>query len=131
MAYEKHVLTMTFPAGGDLSASSNLYKFVEISTSGTVTVCNGATDRPLGVLQSLGTTGQAVAVCMLGISKVQADADLAIGDLIGTSADGQADAKTVSTDATEYVVGVCIENTSAAADFTTCTINCMNPHRAA
>ena len=131
MAVELHTLVWTFPAGGDLSATSNLYKFVELATDGSVTVCNGATDRPIGVLTSLGTTGRAVSVCLLGICKVQADADLAIGNLIGTSADGQADAKTPGTDTTEYAVGTVLENTGAAGDYTTCTINCMNPHRAA
>lgn len=131
MAAEKHVLTTTFTAGADLSAIGNLYKFVKIASAGTVTVCDGATDIPIGVLQSLAPSGKAVAVCMLGISKIQADADLAIGNLVGTSADGQADAKTVASDSTEYAVGVCLENTGAAGDYTMCSLNCVNPHRAA
>lgn len=130
MAVEKHVLTMTFPAGPSLTSQSNLYKFVNISGTGTVSVCTGATDLPLGVLQNLPASGDAAAVCMLGISKVRADANLAIGDLIGTSASGQADAKIPGTDTTQYVCGRVLEDTGAAGDFTTCSIDCLAPHRA-
>ena len=66
-----------------------------------------------------------------GISKVSADAALAIGQLIGTAADGQADAKTVGTDTTQYVVGNVLVAAGAAGEMATTTVNCLNPHRAA
>ena len=65
-----------------------------------------------------------------GISKVSSDAALSIGNQIGTSADGQADAKTAGSDTTEYVVGVVLEASSGAGALATATVNCLNPHRA-
>lgn len=130
MAYEKPVMSITLEAGEDLSAKQ--YYFVEINTStGKAEVCDAATDLPIGVLQNSPASGELAEILVLGISKVSADADLGIGDLIGPSADGQADAKVVSTDSTEYVVGRCISDPSGAGSLATCLINCLNPHRAA
>lgn len=118
-----------FTASADLS--THQYKFVKISGVQTVTVCAAATDRPIGVLQNAPASGQAAEICVVGISKVSSDAALARDVLIGTSADGQADAKTPGTDTTEYVCGVVLIATGAANDLATCLIDCMAPHRAA
>lgn len=128
MAYEIPVLTIGLEAGGDLTAGQ--YKFVEIATTGKVSICNAATDKPIGVLQNKPNTGETAEVMVIGVTKVQGDADLAIGDLIGTSADGQADAKTPGTDTTEYVVGMVIQDNAAAGGYATAAINCATPHRA-
>lgn len=129
MTYEGTAVDWTFVAAADLSAAQ--YKFVELDANGKVTVCNAATDIPVGVLQNDPASGEAATVRVFGISKVAADAALTIGNLIGTSADGQADAKTPGTDTTEYVVGRVLTATSAAAELATAYINCLNPHRAA
>lgn len=111
--------------------STKQFYFVEQSTStGKVDVCNAATDKPLGVLQNKPRAGETAVVRMFGVSKVSADANLAIDDLIGTSADGQADAKIVGTDITEYVVGRVIGENSVAGGLISAAINCMTPHRA-
>ena len=130
MAWEIPVLCVSFEAGEDLSAKQ--YYFVEINTtSGKAEVCDAATDLPIGVLQNAPESGEEATVMVMGVSKVSGDADLAIGDLIGTSGDGQADAKTVGTDTTEYVVGRVIGENTAAGGLVTAYINCLNPHRAA
>lgn len=118
-----------FTASADLSAKQ--YYFVKISGANTVTVCAAATDVPCGVLQNAPASGAAAEVVALGISKVSSDAALSRGNLIGTSGDGQADAKTPGTDTTEYVCGQVLVATGAAGDLATAYINCMNPHRAA
>ena len=60
------------------------------------------------------------------------DAALATaGTLIGTSADGQADAKVPGTDTTEYIVGRTIEVSTNAGDLIACVVNCASPSRAA
>ncbi|MCA9898496.1 MAG: hypothetical protein KC433_09920 [Anaerolineales bacterium] len=118
-----------FTASADLSGKQ--FYFVKLSGAGTVTVCAAATDVPIGVLQNKPTSGQAAEVMMLGISKVSSDAALSRGNLIGTSGDGQADAKTPGTDTTEYVVGQVIEASTAAGGLATAAINCLNPVRAA
>ena len=117
-------------AGADLSAKQ--YHFVKLNGTGTqVVACNGVTDKPIGVLQNKPTSGQAAEVMMLGISKVVGDANLAIDDLIGTSADGQAAAYVPGTDTTKYVVGRVLTENTAAGGIISAYINTMNPHRGA
>ena len=123
-------------SGEDLSASTVAFKFVKLSADRTVVVCSGATDKPIGVLQAptpTSATGQAVSVVGFGVTKVQADASLTYGTLIGTSADGQADAKTPGTDTTEYICGQVIEvaGGTTAGNYITAFINCANIGRAA
>lgn len=120
----------TRKAGADLSSSQ--YKFVKLNASGEVIACAAATDKPYGVLQNTPISGATADVLIVGITKVQADAALATpGTLIGTSADGQADAKTPGTDTTEYVVGQTIGTAGAAGELLTVVVNCASPARAA
>lgn len=107
-------IVVSLKAGADLSAKQ--YYFVELDSNGAVTACNGATDKAIGVLQNDPTSGQAALVCILGRTKVIADAAIAIGDLLGTSADGQADPKTPGTDTTEYVKGIATKAASNAGE---------------
>lgn len=116
-------------AAADLSAKQ--YYFVKLASATTVNVCSALTDVPIGVLQNTPTSGQAAEVLALGVSKVSGDENLAAGSLIGPSADGQADIRTIGTDTTHYVVGQVILDNSAAGGIATATINCLNPHRAA
>lgn len=131
MAYEinNYSLKITLIAGADLSAAQ--YKFVEIGTGGVVTVCNGATDKPIGVLQNAPTSGQEAEIVVAGGTKVVASASLAVGTLIGTDNAGKADAKVVGTDTTEYVVGTIIYPAGADGEIATAVVNCAAPHRAA
>lgn len=130
MATEKPLFLMSFEAGGDLSTKQ--FHFVKLSGTGRgVVICDGATDKPIGVLQNKPTSGQIAEVMVIGLSKVSGDADLAIGDLIGTSGDGQADAKTPGTDTTEYVVGRVIDENGAAGGLVSALINCINIGRGA
>lgn len=132
MAYEgPQIKLVGLTAAADLSAAGNQYKFVELVGNNSVNVCNGATDRPIGVLQNRPKSGEAAEVVAIGVTKVQADAQLTAGLLIGTSADGQADSKVPGTDTTEYVVGVVLQGASAAAALATALINCASPARAA
>lgn len=79
---------VTVLAGADISGSQ--YKFLEI-TSDEVTVANASGEKALGVLQNKpDAQGKPAQVRVLGISKIQSDEALAVGDLIATSADGQA-----------------------------------------
>lgn len=130
MAYEgAQIKVPGLKASADLSAKQ--YYFVKLSGAATVDVCAAATDKPIGVLQNAPASGEEAEVCCYGVTKVSADAALSAGALIGTSSDGQADAKTPGTDTTEYVVGQVIEATGAAAGLATALVNCANPHRAA
>lgn len=129
MATERPVLIRTFKAAADLSAKQ--YHFVEITAANTVNACNAATDIPIGVLQNKpDAAGKPAEVMMLGISKVVADGTLTAGALLGTSADGQGDAKTAGTDTTEYICGRCIVAASGAGEIVECAVNCLSPARA-
>lgn len=129
MAYEIPVLVISLKAAADLSALQ--FYFVKLDSSGDVVVCAAATDVPVGVLQNEPTSGQTAEVLVLGVSKINSDAALSIGNLIGTASDGQADAKTPGSDTSEYVVGRVLEASGAAGGYATAMINCLNPHRAA
>jgi hypothetical protein len=130
MAFEGAQMKLTgVTASADLSTKQ--YYFVKMSGERTVTVCAGATDKPIGVLQNNPTSGQAAEVCVVGQTKVSGDGDLNYGDLIGTSGDGQADAKTAGTDTTEYICGQVIQGNGAAGGLITAFINCANIARGA
>ena len=121
---------VTFEAAADLS--SKQFYFVKLTAANTINVCSGATDVPCGILQNKpSAAGRPAVVRMFGLSKVSADGAISAGALVGTSADGQADAKTAGTDTTNYVVGVALEAASGAGEIIKVSLNCMNPHRAA
>ena len=112
MAYEAAQIKVgQFTASADLSAKQ--YHFVKMSGNNTVTVCAAITDVPVGVLQNNPASGGAAEVALLGVTKVVADGTLAAGNLIGTSADGQADAIAAGTDTTVYLMGVAVSAASA------------------
>ena len=85
MAYESPGTDIgTFTASADLSAKQ--FYIVKMSGDNTVTVCAAVTDVPIGVLQNTPASGEQAVVRVAGISKVSADATLAAGDIIGSSA---------------------------------------------
>lgn len=131
MAYEGEQIRIPgLKAGADLS--THLYKFVKLNADNQVIICAAATDIPIGVLQNKpDASGKAAEVCCIGVTKVNSDAALTAGNLIGTAADGQADAKTAGTDTTEYILGQVIVGSAAAAGYATAVVNCASPARAA
>lgn len=117
MAYEAPQQCVTLIAGEALTSSQ--YKFVKLNgTDNTVITCAAVTDIPIGVLQNAPANGGAAVVCIWGVTKVAGDADLTAGNVVGTSADGQAAAYTVS-DTTKHRVGHVILGNSAAAGLAT------------
>lgn len=132
MATEIPIINASYIAGADLSAESNLWKFVKRNGTGRqVVLCSAVTDKPCGVLQTLATSGNVVTVMMLGQSKISGDANLAQGNMIGTSADGQAAAYAFGTDTTKYIVGEVVTENGAAGGIVSAWINCINPPRGA
>lgn len=131
MAYEiaGYAVRITLPAGADLSAKQ--YFFVKVNTSGQAVLCSGATDRPIGVLQNTPESGEEASVLVVGGTKVVASASIDEGSLIGTNADGKADAKTPGSDTTEYAVGTVILAAGADNEILTAVVNCAAPARAA
>lgn len=98
-------IDISYIAASDLSAKR--FYFVKLTTTaGKVDVCAGTTDFPIGILQNNPVSGKAALVRIFGISQVSADAVLAAGDVVGTSADGQAAVYVAGTDTTKYLKGV-------------------------
>lgn len=130
MAFQQPDLMITLPAAADLS--THQFKFVKLDTSGQAAAIAAVTDRPVGVLQNKpNAVGKSATVMVIGITKLEGDANLAKGDLIGTSADGQADAKTPGTDTTNFICGQVIDDNAAAGGLASVLINCAAPARAA
>jgi hypothetical protein len=124
MPYEIPGLKLSLKAAADLSAAANQFKFVKLDANGDVVAIAAATDIPIGVLQNLPGSGQEAEVMSDGVTKLQADAAITPGAIIGTSADGQADVKVLGTDLTEHVVGVVLQGAAAAGNYCTALIRC-------
>jgi len=110
-------------ASADLSAKQ--FHFVKMSGNGTVDVCAAITDSPIGILQNNPTSGQAAIVAVAGLSKVVANATLAAGDIIGTSADAQADPIVNGVDVTVFICGQAV-TAAAAGDTVEVELNITN-----
>jgi hypothetical protein len=125
MAFEisNYAVKISRVAGADLSAKQ--YHFVEMDAAGLVTVCNGAGDTPIGVLQNAPKQGQEAEVLVVGGTKVVAGGSVDCTSIIGTDANGKAVAKNTSTD---FRVGRIIDATGAADGVTvSAIINCASP----
>ena len=113
-------------AGAGLTVATAAYKFVKISADNTVVLCAATTDIPIGVLQAAVTaTGDPVEVVVIGMTYVQADASIAAGAPIATSADGQSQTAV----ATQFVVGVAVNVAGAttAGNLLTAVVDCASP----
>jgi hypothetical protein len=121
MAYEGAQIKLgNLTAAADLSTKQ--YHFVKLTSATEVNVCTNIADVPIGVLQNTPTSGQAAEICIFGITKVVADGVLAAGNIVGTSADSQADAITRGSDTTVTVMGHAIE-VAAAGNTVTMFLN--------
>lgn len=127
MAVEMPVFTKTFKAGGSISQ----YYAVKLSADNTVVVCSGVTDKPIGVAQEAASANGMVTVMIIGETKINTDAGLSVGALIGTAADGQLAAYVAGTDTTKYCMGQVTKATGNAGEIGSAIINCANIGRMA
>ncbi|MDT5061518.1 MAG: hypothetical protein QOH63_1977 [Acidobacteriota bacterium] len=117
-------LNWSFVPGGVIRQ----YRYVKLSAANTIVECSAVTDKAIGVSQDPATGAGAPAglnVCIVGITKLEGDADLAPGDSIGTSNDGQAAAYTAA-DTTKYINGQVLIDNTAAGGLITAAINCAS-----
>lgn len=137
MAYEGFQICLPgLVSGQDLSAASVVGKFVKADTvTGLpqVVLCDAITDDAIGVLQAPTPTsaeGQPVQVVALGVTKVQGDGTLGIGDLIGVKTVTGTGVKVLwGTDTTQTILGRVInrEATGSAGMMLTAIVNCITP----
>lgn len=114
-------------AGADLTKLQ--YHFVTYDANGGVVAIDNLTDMPVGVLQNTPDSGETAELCVVGITKVSANAALAtIGTTIGPSVDGQAEAKTnIGAAATDWFCGYTRGVSGGADELITCVVNCITP----
>ena len=80
MAHEIKLLEAPFVAENALAEK---YVAVELGTNpGEVDLPDGANDKPLGIIQNTAVAGQAVNVCVAGVSKAVANASCNKGDYL-------------------------------------------------
>lgn len=124
------VLVLALKAGGDLS--SHQHKFVKLNADNQVVLTAAITDIPLGILQNKpDASGKGATVLVIGVTKIQANAALSAGDVIGTSADGQADPIVAGTDTTVYVAGQVLIGAANAGEIAEAVVNLASPGLAA
>ncbi len=80
MATENRILDLAYPAAEDLS--DDQYRWVVLTTSGTVRRPDSETEVCLGILQNAPGAGEAASVRVIGQSKMVANAALAIGAFV-------------------------------------------------
>jgi hypothetical protein len=114
-------------------AVAEVFKFVKYTGDNKVALCSAVTDVPCGVIQAPCLAGEPAEVVAIGETQLQADASLTAGQLIGTSADGQAAHYVPGTDTTKYIVGQVkrVAGGTSAGNFITATVNCVSPARGA
>jgi hypothetical protein len=90
----------TFSAENDLSAKQ--FYAVELSAQSQVDVCDGASDRVMGVLQNKPKAGEMAIVRIMGKTKWVSDgtqgAGIAVGGTVGTHSNGKCIVKSADAD---------------------------------
>ena len=132
MAHEIKLLETPFVAENVMAEK---YVVVELGTNaGEVDLPDGANDKPLGIIQNtVSAIGQAVNVCIVGISKGVANAAISKGDyLVAVVTTGRlATAPAISstwtgtTASTEHIIAIALEAAGSAGDIISVLIRPM------
>jgi len=115
--YSGQQFTMTFKS----AAAVTQYEFVTLAgqSDGECADCSSAGEIAIGVAQNTASAaGQAVRVCILGVTKVNAGAAVTKGDTLQTDATARA----IAAASADEVMGVAIETAAAAGDVITAII---------
>lgn len=109
MAFEQNLITISAPAGADLSTKQ--YQVVKMDTSGNVVVGASTDNNVIGVLQNSPASGEMATVAVAGITKVVAAEAIALGAEVSVIAanDGKVGDSALTTS-----VGICVGAAGAA-----------------
>lgn len=116
MATENRILDLSFPAAEDLA--SDQFRFVVLDATGKVRRPDSETEVAVGILQNAPGAGEAAAVRLAGVSKLEAAEALGIGAFVMpefVSADDAGKGK-ISTGAPAYTRGLVLEAGGAEDD---------------
>lgn len=139
MAYEGQQITIPGAVSGeDLSAATVAFKLVKwdtVTLAPNVVLCDAETDVACGVLQAPTPTaaeGQPVNVVAFGITKIQGDGTVTVGETFGPSTTGTAHKCVYVTDKTKFIHGFILNREAAgsAGMVLTAAVNCINPVKA-
>lgn len=125
MASENKLLTVSAQAAEDLT--NDQYRFVILTSDGTVRRPDSEAEVAYGILQNAPAEGEAANIMVAGISKLQVNAALGIGTFVMPEYVGAADAgkgKT-SAGAPAYTRGLVLEASEAEDDL--CTVLLTSP----
>jgi hypothetical protein len=132
MAFEIPVQILSFTAASAMSAATEQFCFVELASNGNVHLCGAITDKAIGVLQNSPARGELADVLVVGVTKLRANVDLAVDDLVGPAANGRAAAYVAGGSGTSsYIAGrvIAVDSTDNDGRLVTALINCANPAR--
>jgi len=104
--------TVSFPAGGAILA----HHFVKFDSNRAIVPCAATTDIPIGVSRDAAATGETVAVIVGGLGLLTVSAAVALGALVGTTADAEGVTLTPGAAATAYVAARAFEAATADQD---------------
>ena len=126
MATDNKILDLSFPAAEDLT--NDLYRFVVLGSTG-VRRPDSETEIALGILQNAPAAGQAAAVRLIGVSKLQMNAALAVNGIVLAEYVSAADAGKGKTAvaAPAYARGLVLEASSAEDDLASVLLLPVNP----
>jgi len=116
-AWEAGQILIPAVAGEDLSGKQ--YRFVRLSGANTVSAISATTQVPVGVLQNDPESGEAAAVAIAGVSKVEAGGTVTAGYVVTCDDQG----RVVNATAGGYEVGIAWTAASSAGEL--CTIQIL------
>jgi hypothetical protein len=127
MAYENKILDMSFPAAESLV--NDLYRFVVLTSAGTVRRPDSEAEVALGILQNAPASGEAAVVRVIGVSKLEVNDAIGIGTFVMqeyVSATDAGKGKT-SAGAPAYTRGVVLLASGAEDDLATVLLTSTFP----
>ncbi|MDF1592596.1 MAG: hypothetical protein P1P89_13860 [Desulfobacterales bacterium] len=122
MTTENKILDLSHEAAEDLS--SNQFCFVVLNSSGQVRRPDSEAEIAYGILQNAPESGQAAQVRVIGVSKLVANAALAIGTLVKPEYVDAADAGKADDAGTQWKAarGIIVEAAGAEDDLAGCLL---------
>lgn len=93
-------------SGKDTDDRTYQDRFVKLVTGGKVELYDTVADKPFGVLQNRPKEGFPATISLGGVMKVRAGGTIAVGNAIGSDANGKAINQTTSG---RYAIGIALE----------------------
>lgn len=105
MAFFEKQLCISLPAAADYSDNVNLYKLVNVNSSGQAVIVSSAGGDAIGAIQTNAAAGNPMEIQFGGIAKVRLGGTVAAGAKIQADASGDA----ITAASGDLVVGVAIQ----------------------